>query len=86
MAAAGFDVSAGDTWALNELSSAVRKGTAAARRNALDFLHGLAADGTKGIVFAAGVGQSTPDPSQYKVNLQDWLQDGGFWTDGVRPT
>ena len=81
MAAAGFDVSAGDTWALNELSSAVRKGTAAARRNALDFLHGLAADGTKGIVFAAGVGQSTPDPSQYKVNLQDWLQDGGFWTE-----
>ncbi len=81
MAAAGFDVSAGDTWALNELSSAVRKGTAAARRNALDFLHGLAADGTKGIVFAAGVGQSTPDPSQYKVNLQDWLQDSSFWTE-----
>jgi hypothetical protein len=81
MAAAGFDVSAGDTWALNELSSAVRRGTAAARGNALDFLHGLAADGTKGIVFAAGVGQSTPDPSQYKVNLQDWLQDSSFWTE-----
>jgi hypothetical protein len=66
---------------LNELSSAVRRGTAAARGNALDFLHGLAADGTKGIVFAAGVGQSTPDPSQYKVNLQDWLQDSSFWTE-----
>ncbi|HMB80541.1 MAG TPA: hypothetical protein VKI43_10770, partial [Vicinamibacterales bacterium] len=81
MAAAGFDVSAGDTWAMNELSSAVRTGTGAARRNALDFLHGLAADGVKGIVFAAGIGQSTADVSQYKVSLQDWLQDSGFWTE-----
>ena len=32
LADAGFDVGAGDTWALNELSSAVRKGTAPARR------------------------------------------------------
>ena len=32
MAAAGYDVAAGDTWALNELSSAVRQGTAARAR------------------------------------------------------
>jgi hypothetical protein len=81
MAAAGFDAAAGDTWAMNELSSAVRKGTGAARRNALDFLRGLAADGTKGVVFAAGIGQPTADVSQYKVSLQDWLQDSGFWTE-----
>src|SRR5262249_61609447 len=31
MAAAGYDVAAGDTWALNELSSAVRQGTGAPR-------------------------------------------------------
>src|SRR4051812_3490804 len=41
MAAAGFDASAGDTWALNELSSAVRTDTGAARANALEFMRGL---------------------------------------------
>ena len=65
MAAAGFDVAAGDAWALNELSSAVRKGTGSARRNALDFLHGLSSDGVKGIAFVAGVGQSTTDLGLY---------------------
>jgi len=83
MAAAGFDAAAGDTWALNELSSAVRKGTGTARRNALDFLHGLSSDGVKGIAFAAGVGQTTPDLSSYKVNLQGWLQDAGFWSEAA---
>jgi hypothetical protein len=81
MAAAGFDTGSGDTWALNELSSAVRKNTGAARRNALDFLHGLSSDGVKGVVLTAGVGQATPDLTLYQVNLQDWLQDGAFWTE-----
>ncbi|MFL5927766.1 MAG: hypothetical protein ACJ77E_12610, partial [Gaiellaceae bacterium] len=83
MAAAGFDTTAGDTWALNELSSAVRNGTGTARRNALDFLHGLSNDGVKGIAFAAGVGQTTTDVSSYKVNLQGWLQDAGFWSEAA---
>ena len=83
MAAAGFDVSAGDDWVLNELSSAVRTGAGNARRNALDFLHGLANDGTRGVVLAAGIAQSTGSLSQYKVNLQDWLEDGGFWTEAA---
>ena len=83
MAAAGFDAAAGDSWALNELSSAVRKGTGAARRNALDFLHGLANDGHKGVVLTAGLGQPTPDLTQYKVNLQGWLEDGAFWTEAA---
>jgi len=81
MAAAGFDAGAGDAWALNELSSAVRRGTGTARRDALDFLHGLSSDGVKGIVFAAGVGQSTPDLASYQVNLQGWLQDAAFWSE-----
>jgi hypothetical protein len=79
MAASGFDASAGDTWALNELSSAVRAGTGSARANAGAFLNALAGDGVKGIVFTAGVGQSTPDLSIYKANLQNWLQDSTFW-------
>ena len=80
MAAAGFDTAAGDTWALNELSSAVRAGTGVARLNALTLLGGLASDGVKGISFGAGVSQALPDVSIYKVNVQNWLQDATFWT------
>ncbi|HZQ82826.1 MAG TPA: hypothetical protein VFB25_12700 [Gaiellaceae bacterium] len=80
MAAAGFDVSAGDTWALNELSSAVRSNTGAARANALEFMRGLASDGVKGVVFVAGVAQTTSDTGTYQDNLQSWLTDDGFWS------
>lgn len=83
MVAAGFDIGQGDSWAMNELSSAVRKGTGSARRNALDFMHGLANDGVRGVAFTAGIGQTTTDLSLYKVNLQDWLQDGPFWTEAA---
>ena len=80
MAAAGFDAAAGDTWAVNELSSAVRTGTGVARQNALDFLRGLAADGVKGVVFVQGIGQSTADTTTYKLALQRWLEDDAFWS------
>ncbi len=83
MSAAGFDVTAGDGWLLNELSSAVRAGTGVARQSALAFMHGLADDGVKGVVATAGVSQSTPNLSQYKVNLQGWLEDSGFWTEAA---
>jgi hypothetical protein len=84
LAAAGYDVSLGDTWALNELSSAVRRGDGAARQNARDFLRGLyEGDGAavKGVVFINGINQSTADLSVYKANLQSWLVDSAFWTD-----
>src|SRR3954469_10821687 len=70
MAAAGFDTAAGDTWALNELSSAVRAGAGVARQNALEFMRGLASDGVKGVVFVQGIGQTTADTTTYKLNLQ----------------
>ncbi len=83
MAAAGFDVGQGDTWALNEVSSAVRKGTGTARQNLLDFLRGLH-DGegapVQGIAFSTGIGQTAPGIATYKVNLQGWLQDSDFWS------
>jgi hypothetical protein len=79
MTAAGFDAAAGDTWAVNELSSAVRAGTGAARQNALDFLRGLASDGVKGVVFVQGIGQSTADTTTYKLALQSWFGDSAFW-------
>ena len=86
MAAAGYDVSAGDTWALNELSSAVRQGTGNARTNMRAFLNGLYdGDGTlppaRGTVFIAGIGQATTDLSLYQARLQDWYEDSAFWSD-----
>lgn len=86
MAAAGYDVASGDTWAVNEFSSAVRRGDGSARVNAREFVRGLfEGDGTlpqvRGVAFTTGVSQRTPDLSTYKANLQNWLQDAAFWTD-----
>ena len=86
MAANGFDVPSGDTWALNELSSAVRKNTGIARQKARDLLRGLySGDGTvpqvKGVAFDIGIDQATGDLAPYKVTLQDWYADGAFWQD-----
>ena len=86
MAAAGYDVAAGDTWALNELSSAVRQGTGNARANMRAFLHGLttataccprpAASSS-----SPGSRRRTGDLSVYQARLQDWYEDAAFWTD-----
>jgi hypothetical protein len=86
MAAAGYDVAAGDTWAVNELTTAVRKNTGVSRQNVRDFLRGLyEGDGTapqvKGVVFAIGTGQTGFDPSAYKATLESWFEDAGFWGD-----
>jgi RTX calcium-binding nonapeptide repeat (4 copies) len=85
MATAGYDVALGDTWAVNEFSSAVRRGDGAARANAREFVRGLY-DGAelrdaRGAVFVIGVGQPTPDLSVYKANLQSWFADTPFWQD-----
>ena len=86
MAATGYDVTAGDTWALNELSSAVRQGTGNARANMRAFLNGLydgdgALPPARGTVFVAGIGQATTDLSLYQARLQDWYEDSAFWSD-----
>jgi hypothetical protein len=86
LVAAGYDVSRGDGWALNELSSAVRRGDGAARANARELLRGLYdGDGTlpraRGVVFMVGLAQPTAELSTYKGHLQNWLQDAAFWTD-----
>jgi hypothetical protein len=86
MAAAGYDVGLGDTWALNELTSAVRRGDGPARADAKEFVRGLYDAGgelpaTRGVVFMVGVGQRTPDLAIYKARQQEWLQDAPFWTD-----
>ena len=85
MAAAGYDVAAGDSWMLNELTSAVRRGDGNARANIREFLRGLyEGDGsrpTRGAVLVIGFGQRTGDVSAYQNTLQSWLGDSGFWTD-----
>jgi hypothetical protein len=86
MAAAGYDVNAGDTWALNEVSSAVRRGDGSARVNVRELLRGLydaAGEGppTKGVVFVVGLGQRVPTLGTYKARVQEWFQDAQFWVD-----
>src|SRR4051794_19026566 len=84
MAANGFDVAAGDSWSVNEFSSAVRNGTGVARQKVEDLVRGLYdGDGTvpqvKGAVFDIGYGQSTVDLSSYKLATQNWFLDSPFW-------
>jgi hypothetical protein len=86
MAAQGFVVADGDTWAINESSSAVRTGAGQARQNLHDLARGLytgagGAAPTKGIVFVVGVGQSSTSLPTYKGTLQLWFDDDAFWSD-----
>ncbi len=84
MNAAGFDVAAGDSWFVNEFSSAVRQGTGVSRQNMEALIQGLyEGDGTsptQGVVAVVGIGQSTNPLSVYKANLESWLEDPGFWS------
>jgi hypothetical protein len=85
MADAGYDVSAGDTWALNELFAAVRQNIGPGRANMRDFLDGLYdGDGilptARGVVWVVGIGQGTADLSVYQSRLQAWYEDAPFWT------
>ncbi|MFH2004990.1 MAG: hypothetical protein ABI333_00255 [bacterium] len=84
MGQAGYDVSAGDTWAVNELPSSARSDPAV-RQNVLDALHGLH-DGpagslpAEGAVFIIGMGQGTVNFSVYKPNLKTWIEEASFWS------
>jgi hypothetical protein len=86
MAAAGFDVGAGDSWAINEVSSAMRRGDGSSRTNLREFLRGLYDAGgegppTKGVVWIVGIGQRVPEVGTYKARTQEWLQDAAFWSE-----
>jgi hypothetical protein len=84
MAAAGYDVAAGDSWALNELNTATRVGTGNARAIIREFVRGLYtgdAAGVKGVVFVVGLAQPTTELSVYQSRVQDWYEDAAFWGD-----
>jgi len=85
MDAAGYDVDAGDTWAINELPSGVRHNLTV-RDNVRELVRGLY-DGppgstpSPGAVFTIAMGHGTQNFGVYRGYLKDWLQDQGFWQD-----
>jgi HYR domain len=84
MATAGYDVSSGDTWAINELKANVLTNAGTSRADFREFLRGLyTGNGTpsQGLVFVADPLQVTTDLSQYHQQLQDFFDDAPFWDD-----
>ncbi len=85
MALSGYDVAAGDTWAINELPSTIRT-SPVTRQNARDAVRGLhegppGSPLVAGTVFVIGIGQGTTFLGTYKTNLKAWLGDAPFWAD-----
>ncbi len=84
MAAAGYNVALGDTWAVNEFPSSVRRNLGTARADAREFVRGLyegEGQPAQGAVFVIGVTHGTRDASTYKSTLKSWLADTPFWLD-----
>jgi hypothetical protein len=82
---AGYDVAAGDAWAINELPSSVRS-DATVRSHVRNLVRGLyegpaGASPVQGVVFTVGMGQRTTNFATYKANLRGWLEDADFWND-----
>jgi hypothetical protein len=92
MVTAGFDVTAGDTWAINEV------GTPSGAQMATDVFNNVddsrlhleqIVDGlytgepgmpaAPGLIFVADPTQITTDLAAYKHGLDSWYQDAGFW-------
>ena len=83
MAAAGYDP-ARDTWAINELSSALRT-KPLARSKAREAMRGLftgprGAPPQQGAVFIVGTGQNRRNFPPYKGQQQSWLVDSAWWS------
>jgi hypothetical protein len=93
MVSAGFDVSKGDTWAINEVGSPSRAQMATDVFNNVDdsrlhlelFVDGLYTGdpgmaAAPGLIFVADPSQITTDLAGYKHGLDAWYQDASFWT------
>ncbi|OGQ18212.1 MAG: hypothetical protein A2138_24465 [Deltaproteobacteria bacterium RBG_16_71_12] len=79
----GYCVEAGDTWAINEAPSTLRK-DAAFRAGFAELLGGLSEGRagmpfSKGAVFIVGFGHKSTNLPVYKGNVKRALQDAGFW-------
>jgi hypothetical protein len=86
MAERGLDVTNGETWALNELTTEVLENVPGRRAEIREFLRGLY-DGVpnvpkaRGIVFNVSPRAHVEDLTAYKASLQAWLADAPFWSD-----
>jgi hypothetical protein len=79
-----IDVTAGETWALNEFDETILQDVPGRRAEMLEFLRGLYDGGptrpdARGIVFNIGPFSDEVDLSAYKASLQQWLTDEPFW-------
>jgi hypothetical protein len=94
MAGAGFDISQGDTWAINEVGTPsqvdmardVFNDAGSARADFRDFVRGLytgepGMPPAPGLVFVADPTQITTDLDGYKQGLRNWYRDDAFWSD-----
>src|SRR5690348_18385945 len=85
MAAAGYDVATGDTWAINEFPASTRTGADGVWDHERAAVRALAAgDGgaaVQGVVFMAGMGQTLGNVSVYKANVKGWLEQDAWWSD-----
>jgi hypothetical protein len=84
MASAGYNPGLGDSWAVNELSSAVRS-KVAARTKVRDALRGLhrgprGSPPMTGAAFNIGATQRQSNFGPYKAQTESWLADAGFWS------
>ena len=84
---AGYDVAAGDTWALNELSSAVRQGVGSRAREHARLPQRACTTATaccppRAARCSSPESDRRPsDLSVYQARLQDWYEDADFWSD-----
>jgi hypothetical protein len=84
MAQRGLDVTNGETWALNELSTEILEDVPGRREEILEFLRGLY-DGlpgmpkARGIVFNLFPRATETQLAGYKADLKAWLTDEPFW-------
>jgi hypothetical protein len=93
MVTAGFDVSKGDIWAINEVGTPSGAQMATDVFNNVDdsrlhleqFVAGLytgepGMPAAPGLIFVANPTQITTDLTAYKHGLDSWYEDAGFWT------
>ncbi len=83
MATAKYDLAAGDSWAINEIPSAIRTNDQT-RLNVRGLVGGLHLGGSqpdvKGAAFVINFGANTSNLTTYKTNLKSWLGARSFWT------
>src|SRR5262249_35661821 len=88
MVTQGYDIAAGDTWAINEVPSTFRSDPDV-RTNVREAIRGLfdgppGAPNLTGTVFLEGMGSTLQNIGPYKGNVEDTLSADAFW-DAVAP-